>query len=405
MKRAIGFVVGLVAVCAGCGGDAAKMEGPGTGPLYVISAGVATEDDFIGYLATVKSVDETSTFTLDAAKEIEASWIFSKEGQPYVYAASLFSPTITRFVVKDDGTLDQDKTVSFADYGVQVAYMAALAPIYSDEKSYFVDDAQDQLVIWNPKEMKAIGTIPFGDMPEGALPPAPEGSVFVHDGLIMTAIDWSDWMEDSSAYGSHVRLIAIDPATDKVVSVKDDDRITYAGLQGTGSDGAVYYSPASLISAYTLIGAGHGSPSRALRVPKGSRAFDPTFTLDLSALVGGRPAGDFTWIDGSTALIRAWHAELADPVTPATWQDVLWAQAGFKWWRWHAGDAQAVEIPGQQPGTLGASVIKVDGKLYVVRTNEDSKTSTLDRIEADGAFHPTLTGPGQFIGSGVLRIR
>jgi hypothetical protein len=201
-----------------------------------------------------------------------------------------------------------------------------------------------------------------------------------------------------------VRLLAIDPATDTIVKSTDDDRLTYASPQARTSDGTEYFSPASLIAAYSLV-PGHGSPSRALRVGPGSRAFEPGFALDLSALVGGRPAGDFTLIDDQTAILRAWHADLADPVTVENWEDVLWAQAGFKWWRWHVGDAQAVEIPNQSPGTLGAAVMRIDGQVYVLRTNEDSTTSTLDRIDAQGAFVAGLSGPGQFIGNGVIRIR
>jgi hypothetical protein len=392
------------AVAAGCGGGGAATPDAGTGPLYVVSTGLESGDDFLGYLATVSALDDATTFTLDKALEIEPSWIFGKPGQPYVYAGSIFSPTLSRYRLGDDGALVKDGSMSFAGLGLESAYLAAMAPIYSDEKSYFVDDVQDQMVIWNPKELKVIGTIPFGNEAEGALPATPEGSVVVHDGLLLTSIQWLDWTVDSSQYGTHVRLIAIDPKTDSIVETSDDARLTYASPLAAASDGTVYFSPASLISAYALL-PGHGSPSRALRVSPNSKVFDPGFTLDLSALVGGRPAGGFTLLDDQTALIRAWHADLAEPVTADNWMDVLWKQAGFKWWRWHVGDAQAVEIPSQSPGTLDASVLKIDGKSYVVRTNADSTSSTLDRIDAQGDIHAGVTGPGQFIGTAVIRLR
>jgi hypothetical protein len=398
---AVGATLSAVACDGGGGGG---PTGQGGGKVYVVSTGLFGDNEFIGYLATVPSLDEATTFSLEDALEIEPSWIFAKEGQPYVYAASLAQPTIDRYRVGDDGGLTKDGSVSFAAYGLESAYMAAMAPIFSDEKSYFVDDLQDQMVIWNPKEMKAIGTIAFHDAMEGALPATPEGTVVVHDSLILTSIQWLDWTVDSSQYGSHVRLLAIDPATDTIVKSTDDDRLTYASPQARASDGTEYFSPASLIAAYSLV-PGHGSPSRVLRVRPGAREFEPTYALDLSALVGGRPAGDFTLLDDQTALLRAWHSDLADPVTAENWQEVLWQQAGFKWWRWHVGDVQAVEIPNQSPGTLGAAVLKIDGQVYVLRTNEDSTTSTLDHIDAQGAFVAGLSGPGQFIGNGVIRIR
>lgn len=398
-------ILAAALIAAGCGGGSAATPDAGQGPLYVISTGVSTGDDFVGYLVTVPSLDATTTFNLDGAQEVEPSWIFTQPGTPYVFAASLFTPTIDRYVAKDDGSLEKDKTVSFANLGVQSAYLAASAPIYSAEKSYFVDDVQDQIVIWNPKEMTIVGTIPLGDKAEGALPPAAEGTIVVHDGLIITEIHWSDPNDDPSLYGTHVRLVAVDPATDEIVKVTDDDRLTYASPMGRASDGAIYYSPGSFIAAEAVVGAGHGSPSRLLRLGAKDHAFDAAYALDLSTLVGGRSAGDFVLLDDQNALIRAWHPDLVDAITPENWKDVLWTQAGFMWWRWHVGDAQAVQIPNQSPGALGSAVFSLDGKTYVMRTAADSTTTTLDEIDAQGDFHPKLSGPGQFIGNSVIRVR
>lgn len=46
---------------------------------------------------------------------------------------------------------------------------------------------------------------------------------------------------------------------------------------------------------------------------------------------------------------------------------MLWQEAGFLWWRWHIGDAQAVQIANQEPGSLGATVFKIDDKTYSTR--------------------------------------
>lgn len=390
---------------AGQGGEGTETDGGQDGPLYVVSTGVDTGDDFVGYLALVDSLDRSADFDLRNALEIEASWIFSRPGAPSVYAASLISPTIRRYDLNEDGLLELADTVSFANYGLQSAYLAASAPIYSDEKSYFIDDVQDQVIIWSPGEMKVLGTIPLGDELEGTLPPAPEGTIVLHDGLLFTEVNWSDWMADSSTYGTHTRLHVIDPETDSLLDTIDDERLNYASPLSATSDGTLYYSPVSLISAYREIGPERGAPSRALRIEPSEHSFDPDYELDLSALVGGRPAGDLIWLDDETAVLRVWHAELADDVTAENWQEVLWAQAGFLWWRWHVGDEEAVQIPNQEPGTLAASLVHLDGKTYVIRTAADSKSSTLDEITKDGSLRSGLTGPGQFIGNAVVRLR
>lgn len=394
-------------VLSGCGSntDSGTASAGTSGSRYAVSTAMLVGEDYVGYLATVPSIAAGSSFDLDHALEIEPSWIFGKPGAPYVYAASLFSPTIVRYDLGADGNLVEGDKVSFANYGLQSAYLAQAAPIYSDDKSYFIDDLQDQIVIWNPRLMTAIGTIALGNQNEGKLRPAAEGSLVIHEGLILAATHWSDPNDDPSAYGSHVRLVAIDPKTDKIVQSTDDSRLSYAVPAGRASDGSLYYSPNSFISSETEIGPGHGSPSHVLRVGPRATEFDANYDLDLGPLVGGRPAGDFTLLDDKTALIRAWHPELADPITPETWKDVLWNEAGFLWWLWHVGDAEATQIANQSPGSLAASLFSLDGKTYVVRNAEDATSTTLDEIDAQGEFHPTFTGPGQFIGQGVVRVR
>ncbi len=405
-RRSLAALFLSASVTAGCSDsdDGPKESSAAGDAWYVVSTGVSVGDEFVGYLASVPSLDAETNLDLDNAIEIEPSWIFSKQGQPHVYAASLLSPTIIRYSVSDEGKMVPDKTVSFANFGLQSAYLAAGAPIYSDEKSYFVDDLQDQIVIWNPKRMETIGTIPLDDGMDGKLPPAAEGTIVIHDGLILTVIYWLDPNDDPSLYGSHVRLIAIDPKTDEIVSSTDDTRLTHAAPLGRATDGSLFYSPGSFISAEAVVGEGHGSPSRLLRVGPQESTFDADFDLDLSALVGGRPAGDYTLLNDDTALIRAWHGDLADTITDENWKDVLWSQAGFMWWRWHVGDAEAVQIPDQTPAALGSSVFSLDGKTYVLRTSADSASTTLDEIDDQGGFRPALTGPGQFIGN-VIRVR
>ncbi|HEY0464148.1 MAG TPA: hypothetical protein VGC79_08070 [Polyangiaceae bacterium] len=392
---------------SGCGADdSPKADRNGaSGASYAVCTGVLVGENFISYLTTVPSLEAGSRFNLDHALEIDPSWIFGQQGRPSVYVASMLVPTIDRYDLNADGSLTKGDTVSFANYGLQSAYLAAAAPIYSDDKSYFIDDLQDQVVIWNPRLMRTIGTIPLGNRNEGKLPPAAEGTIVMHDGLILTVTHWSDPNEDPSVYGSHVRLVAIDPKTDQIVRSTDDARLTYAVPQGRASDGSIYYSPNSFISSETEVGPGHGSPSHLLRVAPNAAEFDAEYELDLSALVGGRPAGDFTLLDDQTALIRAWHPELVDPVTPETWKDVLWTEAGFLWWRWRVGDAEAVQVPNQNPGALGTAVFSLDGKTYVVRTSSDSTSTSLDEVDVAGEFQPALTGPGQLMGNGIVRLR
>src|SRR5262245_7971789 len=76
----------------GDGGGGGKQEGacpalPANGPLYVVSLGVPSGDDFLGLLGVTSSLDADGCFDQKAALEIEPSWIFADPDKPTVYAA------------------------------------------------------------------------------------------------------------------------------------------------------------------------------------------------------------------------------------------------------------------------------------------------------------------------------
>lgn len=102
----------------------------------------------------------------------------------------------------------------------------------------------------------------------------------------------------------------------------------------------------------------HNEPERLARKPTpGADTFDPDYTVDLSKLVGDRPAGDLFMVSDRVALIRARHADLISPIKAdispikadkSSWQDVL-NEAEFLWWRWPLGSDKASlrELRGQ----------------------------------------------------------
>lgn len=384
----------------GAGGDATE---PVT-PLYVVSTGLISGDDFLGYLAPIHSLEGGMTFDLANAVEIGyGAWIFNRPGDASIYVASLAEPTIVRWEVEGDGDFSERETLDFSNLGIGSAYLAASAPIFSASKSYFADDEQDQIIVWSPESMELLDTIALGDADEGNLRPIPEGTMLIRDDKLVVTVGWRD-VDDTTLYGDHVRVVTIDTETDEIVDSQIEDRSVHAALNTMASDGTAYYSPYSLYAAYTQIGGNHGAPSLVMRILPGETSFDSDFLLDLSQLVGGRPAGDYTLLDDETALIRAWHPEIVDTVDPQDWQAVLWNEAGFKWWRWHVGDDEATEIANQDPGAQGATVFKIDGKTYTTRYAEDLESTDLVEITPAGEFLPAITAPGLIVGGGVIRV-
>jgi hypothetical protein len=390
---------------AGDAGDASSGDAATPEPLYVVSTGVTQADQLIGYLTTTRSLGEGTKFDLDKAVELSgASWIFSRPEQPSsVYAASLTEPTLVRWEVRGEGDFVEHETLSFADLGLQRASSAARAPIFSDEKSYFVDSAQNQLVIWNPSEMSLLGTISLGDVEEGGLKPQAEWRLLVRGDKLVVILNFSD-ADDWTVLGESVTVVTVDTKTDEVIDRREQSRSSLLALSSESSDGTAYFSPYSTYVALREIGPKHGATPFVARILPGDTTFDPDYSLDLSELVGGRPAGDFTLLDDETALIRAWHPEeVVD--ADGTKMEILDQQAAFYWWRWNIGDAEAVQIPDQEPGARGATIITLDEKTYSIRYTAELKSSALSEITPSGEFVPALEGPGQIIGGGVLRVQ
>jgi len=176
-----------------------------------------------------------------------------------------------------------------------------------------------------------------------------------------------------------------------------------ATVSGLASDGTAYFSNRSYFTLPRLVfGAGFGVDSCAMRVIPPGQSFEDGYEVDLSALVGGRPAGDFALIDDQVGFIRVFHPELVSEATPKNW-DRMSNEAGFKWWRWQIGDSEAREIAGQQPSANTVQVRNIDGQVFALEYAADYSSTTLVEFGSDGSLIPSLRGPGSVYN--VIRMR
>jgi len=388
--------------------DGTASNGPAEaapGPLYVVSARVFDDngDGETGYLTTVASLAAGTTYDFDDAIEIAGGGAaFGREGDTGFYFAAGSEPTITRWEIGADGSFVPGAVLSFANLGLGNVGSAPYSPIYSADKSYFVDQGQQLIVIWNPSTMELIGTIPLNLGTRDNLSPVVHSDLTVRGDRIFAAVWWSD-ADDWTRLGDTAQLIAIDPVTDQVVSQADETRCNQMVLAGLASDGTAYFSNRSAFTLPRLIfGDGFGVDSCAMRVVPPGERFEDGYDVDLGALVGGRPAGDFALVNDGVAFIRVFHPELVGPTTPENF-DVVSNEAGFKWWRWQIGDARASEVEGQLPAANTVQVRSVDGKVYALNYAADFSSTTLDEFGADGTLTPGLSGPGAVYN--VVRLR
>lgn len=398
--RKYSFVLGAALLTLACGSDADPAStADTTGPLYVTATRVFTADSSSGYLTTFSSLEAGTQVDLSHAIELEDAWVFGK-ADPYLYTATIFSPTIKRWEVSKNGELVEGPTLSFANAGVEGTFVAASTPLYSKDKSYFIDSASQQIVIWNPSDMSFIGTIPLEvEVPEG-LETWLDLAV-TEDRLVASAF-FSDPNSGNTKYGAATQLFIVDPKTDRVVGSSTDTRCETLSPAGSTSDGTTYFTPWDYHAAVrTVFGEGFGSRSCALRVVPPDTELDRGYEIDLSSLVGGRPAGTMRLVGDDQALIHVWNPDLVD-ATPDNWDDTRW-EAGYTWYRWKLGDETATELPEQTPSGEGGDWETIDGKTYALSPNSDYDETTLVELNADGQFVPGAKIQGWT--AHVIRVR
>lgn len=357
-------------------------------PLYVGATRVFSAGSSLGYLFAVPSLGSDGTVDLARSVELADAWVLGSGG-PDFYTTTIFEPTIKSWHVTPEGKFEERATVSFVNEGVTGTYTAASVPLFSEEKSYFVDPGSLQVVVWSPRDMVFIRTIelPAPDVPGFS----PLADIAVRDDRVLVSIFWQS--EDNTRNGDFVRLIAIDPVTDTIAEVSDDTRCGSFSPAGVTTDGTIYYSPWDYHTVLRgVFGAGYGTASCGLRVVPGAGTLDDAYEVDLSALVGGRPAAGLQLLDDERALIHVWHQELVD-ATPDNWQETRFAP-GYKWYSWSIGSSEATELPDQAPGAEGSGWRVIDGKVISFANNAEYSETTLIELDETGRGRPGLVVPG-----------
>ena len=375
-------------------------------PLYVVTTRVSTTSGVKhSFLLTVPSLGPETRFDLQRAVQLDTeSPAFGMRGKPFVYTAAESQPTLLRWHVLEDGSLQQWSAISFSSAGLRQLDAAASLSFLAEDKAYFCNRFDPtSIVIWNPETLEVRGTIEL-DLPViGQM--LPQVVLSQRADRLFAVVSWQQsFSTDWTRFGDHVQVIAIDTATDQIVSRVDEARCNLLSATSNGSDGSLYFSPSAYYAPLrSMLGGARGVDGCALRIQPGSDQFEPGYALDLAAITGGRPAGDVALVSSSTAFLRVWHADLVTPLSPdrSNWESVI-QEPGFLWWTWRIGAEQAEPIADQKP-SKDAQVFVMDGTTYTAAHSDDGSVSVLQQLDPAGALRPALSGPGELYG--VFRVR
>lgn len=375
-------------------------------PVYIVRTSVSADDQDTGYLVAVPTLEQ-GELSLDGAVEYPGDVRIGGIPETGIfYAASRVAPTIDKWRVGNDGSFERLGTLSFANLGLPDAtsavWTAGGGVFESEQRAYFINFTEGaEIVIWNPQIMQLVDTVPI---PAGHLDYQGEGS-FERDGVNLFAIgdstalltiNWRYPESGSTRWARYSTHFTFDAATRTFSEPFDEPRCSFPQPRGlSASDGTLYFSPtARFVLPGLVFGAGFGNQPSGLRiVPPGER-FDQGYDVDLSALVGGRPAGNVTPVSDELAFLLVWHPELVPEVTPENWATARREYEGYRWWTWRIGDSEARDNVQQEPHALGlGGGLIVDGKVWAEARRPDDSAQLVE-LRADGTLRPGLSGPG-----------
>jgi hypothetical protein len=371
---------------AGCGGsdDAPDPDAPAFAVMYQIYDDTGSNS----YLALLESLDDT----IDPAtsREFPGGRAFLRVYNGWIFVGDATTPIATRYSIADDGSLVEDGTISFANYGLPAGMIDAWNQTFiSPTKAYLFDYAGATHIIWNPSTMEILGDIP----PDPAflraglsIETSPPG---VRGNRLYRPIFWANY--NTAEYSQDQILAVYDLDTNKLIDMVRETRCPNPGnLAHTDEAGTLYFSNWIWPIAGTLM---HGRAQNCvLRILPGSNVYDPSWSFDYTALSGGHEGAMFTYLAGGQALVSIFDESLTtfDQTTDP------WELAGSPVWSIWRTDVQArtgAPVSGIPLNAGAYTPVVVDGRSFVMVPKGDFSETQLYEVKGNSAT-PSLVVPG-----------
>ncbi|NVJ19677.1 MxcI [Myxococcus sp. AM011] len=391
------FSWGLVACAAlllvSCGDEKTPAppgpDGNEEGSLYLVHSAVETNGSRMNYFSLVDSLSEART--LDYARSLELPGrprLFAARGVGFFAIGSGESPTITRYEVRD-GTLVAGASLSFQNLGVS-RLGAQAVHFVSATKAYYKDDAQGQIIVWNPTEMAIERTLslPREFIKQGYVTGLSQWAS--REGEAFFSVGWSTSTYDSVLPGTV--LVRIDTATD-ALSWTEDARCR--DLSKTARQGDTLYFFSGVINGlgYAVKGTAEaGQQDCFLRISPGRRAFDTDFVGSAAAALGPNKVGSIIAVtESGTAWLQVADTTITPTAPGTTYSE--WYSKGWSWWQVPFATLRDPSRVQAEPGAYSGFTLTTGSSFLVSQSAADYSTSTLMDLSS-GAPKPSVSFPG-----------
>jgi hypothetical protein len=378
---------------SGTSGAAGDSGGSGSAEDYLV---VVTERESpevnLQYLHVLEDWPDSGELDYDTAVEL-GEFVNVYAMGPAVFVHQPDKASVRKLVVKSDGTVTEDVTVSFANYGV-TGFSGDMVYV-SSTRAYFVNEAAAQIVVWDPSAMEVLGatTIAKEALSRGDLAAQISRGIAL-DGEGFVAASYRNW--DTLAYHDAAAIGVFDATADEpeLQIIEDDRCASTVTTPFDGGDGFIY-----LISDAALGFDALANPKRTekalcvLRMSPGAGKFDETFFVDLKEVLGSPGFYAAHPMKDGKLLVNLWAPDVQlDSI--ANLEDSSWYWDYPPYFEYAIVDlasGKSTPVPDLERAAVQWSItLRVDGDTYV-QTYRKDEGSDLFRVDVDGSVTRVLS--------------
>jgi hypothetical protein len=393
-----------VAVAAGVYG-CSETKSPPVEPTTTADAGAGADDGVIAtvtrvcdpenclsYINTYRSIEELQEVgAIDKSTGVEVPY---SQGRTFNGSIYLFSrdetPTVTRWSVNRDLSLQKEESVNFANTGTKV-FCEICNLFASKDLAFHLDASEGVVVSWNPTTMQLVELTEMSTSITGRLKGGFADILFpalIDDRAYFNA-GWSN--SDTLEVVDKAAVLTFD-ATDPTpkLQVIEDDRCggTWAMKPFADEDGNVY-AMGDWNAGFYLAGVVDpvSKPACLLRMKPGASEFDPDYYVDLLDALDARAVRNaFAMKDGNLLLNILPNS--ASPLTEEAIAADPWAYYSITEFRYVVLDLESLDVtPVAALGDVAAgsaTPLTIDDRTFLQIYDEAEGSADLYEITTDG---------------------
>lgn len=359
----------------GSGGAGGAGGGGDTTPVFAISTIVFSPDlsSRTEHIAISDSLDGTGKLDESKAIEIksENSSIWASPTPGEMFLVDTGTGSLIKYGLGSDGSIEEKSKVSFAAYGVNAFYWTLLTFV-SPTKAFLFDEITLKGFIWNPEAMTISKDFDLSSQfntEEGGMKYTiwrERAPIQIGD-RYFAAFKYYD--PPSAVSLQRSGMLVMDAANDTFTVVEQP---ACSGLFNSvlGSDGKIYSATGIVAAAAHFVAQPGATAPCLVRFDPDAMAWDDTFKVDLSALVGpGKFAGGLVSHAGGPVYMRVL---LEDQAALLGFTNPLQIAGAPLWEMWKIDDLMnpTAATKMSTPGAGGLLYpFTIDGKTYISDVN------------------------------------